>query len=769
MKCLLFQAICIIYLTITNAINFVNRNATSTDATGDYYIASQFTADGTEYFKYDTLTCSTGPNCYIICDMDSSCSSAKLYALENVENIYLNCSAQQSCSSFDIYPSPNLKNIEMICPESSSCSGIIIASSPSDSFKMTCTGPRACSGAQYDLSYTTNIDIYCDWTYTTPSTSSPPCGGSIHMEYATNVNIICGTASCYFLDMYLNYTTSANIIATGKWALEYSEIYAINMPYNNINDGLNVTCLRYGFGGNSVEEGAPCSDTKIYCPINNGKCTLNCPDRSSCLNTYVIVENRMYNGLTLNCDHATDIIWNNKPISTSCSSTKIVCNDTIKSTASANVHSAQYETTITWNETVPAEWFCGTWDIYGPYSCCPFPIEPVIDCGGVSDCIIDCSSTDCMNKIIDGSSATSSLSVNCDKIGGNGCKGSKVKCPLSDSSTCNFNCNEAYACKSIAIEISANELSSINMECGSNYSCSEISIIFSTVYNNNMPLMSVSNINLNCNGYRSCKDNVFYFQPNRIEFINSFVINCIGDESCIYNLIDLWLVNGIDTLNITCGGRYACGDEPDSILKSELIITNQFNTNINKEFNLICSGYYSCYQSKIDILSSEISNILCLDDSSCLTTSTYSYPFIINNIGLNGIVNIECNTNSIITQTNMTGACIKRRFSLNYIESARNIANVYIKCANESDCFISEFELDWSGNVEMDCIGINSCKKMKVTAPNVESLSINCNNNMYSCEQSIIECPGLNDNSCSISCDNGNNLCNNMEIKVVTG
>ncbi len=32
----------------------------------------------------------------------------------------------------------------------------------------------------------------------------------------------------------------------------------------------------------------------------------------------------------------------------------------------------------------------------------------------------------------------------------------------------------------------------------------------------------------------------------------------------------------------------------------------------------------------------------------------------------------------------------------------------------------------------------------------------------------MIECPGLNDNSCSISCDNGNNLCNNMEIKVVT-
>ncbi len=56
------------------------------------------------------------------------------------------------------------------------------------------------------------------------------------------------------------------------------------------------------------------------------------------------------------------------------------------------------------------------------------------------------------------------------------------------------------------------------MECGSNYSCSEISIIFSTVYNNNMALMSVSNINLNCNGYRSCKDNVFYFQPNKIDY-----------------------------------------------------------------------------------------------------------------------------------------------------------------------------------------------------------------------------------------------------------
>eukprot|EP01083_Nonionella_stella_P016420 45836_1 len=743
----------VLYVIPMHGSLFVDRDPTITNTSGDYYIASlhDFGTD-TDYFNYDTLTCSNGPICFIDCDAASACYSGTLNATDNVEHIYLNCPNDNSCSYLDIYSSDTLKTIDMHCPSYFSCSHINIHSSPSDLFTMDCTQDRACAGVDLNLTYTTSINITCSYVTTSTATTYSPCSqAQFHMEYASNVDIFCAKASCYFTDFFLNYTNTANIVANGRYAVKYAEIYGQYMPSDG--GGLTVEC----------QDAYPCPETKVYCPVGEtSSCTIDCPDPSSCYNLYAFINNGMYSGLTLNCNNA---------YADACTSMDIMCNNTIPPGSSAT--QAQYRTVMTYNVERVSEWFCGTWDIYGPYSCCPFTTDPIIDCASNGytdsngDCSIDCASIDCALRVIDGSNANS-LSIDCNKVGGDGCKGSKVQCPSADGSSCDLICDEPNACKSIVIQVSAAAMSSVHMHCASNYSCSETSIVFDTSSNNDMPLTSVAEIDLTCIGYKSCKDNVFYFKPYEIEMIETFRMNCIGEESCTYNEIDLWLEYGINTLNITCDGRYSCGDEPSSTYSyGNLKITNQFETNIHNQFTLECNGYGSCYQSIINVLSPGITTVACNGPSACSSTSTYSYYFMISDISNQSTVDISCDSQLSVAAVNTTGSCMKRRFTLRYAEAARNTQNVNIIC-NTWDCFHSVFELDWAKEVTMDCEASYACKKATVTAPNVKQLSIACDGNDHSCVDAMIECPASNANGCSVSCD-GSNVCDNMQISVNDG
>eukprot|EP01083_Nonionella_stella_P300107 1022773_1 len=108
-------------------------------------------------------------------------------------------------------------------------------------------------------------------------TGSVPYGICFQCRYILCQGIV------LFYGFLLNYTNTANIVANGRYAVKYAEIYGQYMPSDG--GGLTVEC----------QDAYPCPETKVYCPVGEtSSCTIDCPDPSSCYNLYAFINNGMY-------------------------------------------------------------------------------------------------------------------------------------------------------------------------------------------------------------------------------------------------------------------------------------------------------------------------------------------------------------------------------------------------------------------------------------------------------------------------------------------
>ena len=123
------------------------------------------------------------------------------------------------------------------------------------------------------------------------------------------------------------------------------------------------------------------------------------------------------------------------------------------------------KSTLSWN-IGDNEWECDD------ESCCPLTVAnpiitppPFIPYG-----IIDCSSSQCENRYIDGSDLSSNFTVICDTE--SSCKYSKIICPTN--APCIVTCQAANACQDILID--ASQSSHLHVKCSAQSACENADI-----------------------------------------------------------------------------------------------------------------------------------------------------------------------------------------------------------------------------------------------------------------------------------------------------
>eukprot|EP01083_Nonionella_stella_P073454 198612_1 len=191
--------------------------------------------------KSNTISCTEGQDCDVICSGDYSCQSNQIICSGDCG---VTCSASYGCKSAQIITtSQALSNV--ICSGGRSCEYSRITCGDGSDCNVDCTGENACNGATIDGPTNGNLTVSCTRKNSCVSANSfvidaaDMISGSflVHSARSGTVkcpagdvecNVICGKYGCLGTRFTSKNNTKLYITATGLQSLKSSNIYC---PY----------------------------------------------------------------------------------------------------------------------------------------------------------------------------------------------------------------------------------------------------------------------------------------------------------------------------------------------------------------------------------------------------------------------------------------------------------------------------------------------------------------------------------------------------------
>lgn len=144
---------------------------------------------------------------------------------------------------------------------------------------------------------------------------------------------------------------------------------------------------------------------------------------------------------------------------------------------------------------------------YGSISyCCPDYKGPKLTCQGAANCVIDCTSSNCLGTFIDGTDA-SYLTVNCQSYE---CQNALIHCPIGG---CSVICKGASSCSSANIVYNGEltDAGTVSVNCTDYYSCKD------TMIN----AQYVDQIDVDCNIQKGSSNYVCYSTTLNAQYANT--------------------------------------------------------------------------------------------------------------------------------------------------------------------------------------------------------------------------------------------------------
>eukprot|EP01084_Bolivina_argentea_P020788 38621_1 len=758
----------IIMFNITNSTVI---NATNSNATHEYFIASDYT-DQTNYFKNSSIICTT-PICHVICDKEEACRESKIYAnSQNATTLIVKCTDDFACNNAEIYAS-EVMNVNIVCKDerlfsgwNPTCQYLMVNASHSNNVYFRFN--RAYCG-EYSNLYVNNAGSVTIMTTNTQGTTSNNRALSGATLYGYNIrnllNITCDSSVCNGFTVYANNMLSSSIF--------------------------NMECYKLN----------ACENTKIYCPTDT-QCNINCGLSDACQDTEIHIGANNYTGLNLQCG-------------------RYACTDPILHCDTDAQPQYLFDSglsELSYNY-VKDEIRCD----YPTARCCPDEMR-YIQCDGGATCEIDCAVTNCARQIINATLATA-LIIDCagetcssttNICTGSTCDGSTIYCPTGNNTSCIITCGPigGGSCQYLDIQRDGNNImNEFSLTCSQPSSGPIIREYNGYCYKVNVDLKAtlIKSLSIDCVGEQSCRLMELNGLQN-VASITDFSITC-GQEACQDISLDLH-VPLIQDLSIKCTGSYSCNYL--SMLLSSMI-TNQFN--------LICSNY-GCNDMNLTISSTTIPSLLldCSDhgcgghigvlDITTITSVSIDTLFmkcdgcsgmklvadnsIVKDLTMNCVqygcsgINIDTQiSNSALINCSIIDSCNSGMIKL---VAATDIANFNIICRSpdytdqglysNGACYQSRWDIygyESNNNLTFECDGISGtksehdCEEIEIYGYNLNKASINCRDyrgcylgviNMetvntldlnclgeQSCSSTTIHCPYEHKNTCNIECD----------------
>eukprot|EP01084_Bolivina_argentea_P017547 32771_1 len=590
---------------------------------------------------------------------------------------FLITSAQNLITELDHILICTQPHCTVVCDTQYMCNNITIDGTNSDSIEITCSAQYSCSEIIMIGSGGTMVNVYC--------TKNMACSDS-YFDFENSVNVIFHCSydfSCY--EMQINAILSAN---------------------------LTVEC--------TAEKS--CYEMTIYCPSNAGLCSMSCIE-NSCRYNYIHVTN--CTELKLDCiEHPYDMFCDDIQLYCGVSSYTDILNE-------PNNYSGYYEP-YDWqqqssNNVVPVNSI--TYDArlkfiapkdYNHYTCSEdkwILASHSIDCDNQgSVCVIDCTTKDCFNYVINGSAVTTSLTVFCGCDMNNtdtlmGCVSATIICPTKIGSSCTINCLTQGTCEEIII--AASYAYSVHVNCAGTHACQYMMLNAANAYY----------LSLNCTPYHTdpvCGNSVVYcpahsakvcdidcitHYENNNQICTNMVIRVNDSYSCDYLSLSSELGFEYPTnISVQCDGKL------ETILKSEYYCKHQSSkyccpwcesiTCIVDECSVDCAdkGSQRCKETIINGTKSQSLFLNCDETNTCENSIIYCGT---------KICNISCMAESC------HGLAIH----------ANETSNFTISCKDSNSCYEM---IIYAHNCSYFTFNANAVVTVIIYAENTKSLDIYC-------------------------------------------
>eukprot|EP01084_Bolivina_argentea_P070718 128597_1 len=603
--------------------------------------------------------------------------------------------------------------LNLTCVDSDSCLNTIVHGNDGNNISINCISYDSCHHITVNGNTAQNIAILCD-----SGTQSSYSACNDFTVYAINVTdeikLICnGDHSCYFIDIYANYSNNVVVYANGDYAAYDGNIFAQNA--SNMRISCTSRYLKYGCyemdfyissEWTSIEcQGYGCYYLSLY--SETGFSSIKNVSVNGC--NYCDSVNHCINSWYMHCNYQYAAYYDGYYCSR-CSYCQYQNFPTVMSNA--------------WNTKQES---C---DISTPDLSC-----------ASDNCTITCSSnSECVRDTIFGNNATS-MTVIC---GQSSCESATIYCSESSSNQCNIICDSYRSCASLKIYGGRNSI--VNLNCGY-YGCIDAGVFVYETFEVNIQCLSSSS----CDGMNVHGDNVGTININCTDCYN---INIHGDDANVINMnctmCDDMNIYGNNAKNIFV---HAFGSH--SLFESTIYAVNSSNFTFwcesvhgnngcenvdiylppNQKATLRCTGY-GCYNLGLYSIHgmNDIKNIWMNGDNQCLLPELCIQSWHL-------YCGISYSTMAVFTGGSCTDSgcdCddlterIDQVWPFDYVPSATDII-----CADQNHCNIT--------------CGLLNCQNKIIYGNKSLSLTVNCYAS-NACQNTVIYCPNTTNSWSVIHC-----------------
>eukprot|EP01083_Nonionella_stella_P258221 882899_1 len=362
-------------------------------------------------------------------------------------------------------------------------------------------------------------------------------------------------------------------------------------------------------------------------------------------------------------------------------------------------------------------------------------------CPSNEDCIQDCTTTSCVNYIIQATNAAN-LHVTCS----NGhCSGIQISCPYDTTATCSVECTDTDACDKAVITYPQPQ--NVKLKCSGGSACNGLQLLGPETFSDNTVISSAN-------------------------------IQCLGESTCLYAKLDLKYMHNV---NISC--KYTSSTTPSCYhtkiytqYASDVAVHCHYHDcfdlyldglSVTNEITLDCIGESACKgNSAVHVQQANHFTLKCgSSPQSCLSVEIYPNQdnYHTNEISCAGTgcsgVTVHVDDDYILKYLDFTTTTTTID-SVRFVCSSRGTSHLFYDVTTQQfDCDVKRC-CPWSyadivcdgnnsdhGNCTVHCVdeyGSNGCRNKVIDAVNATTLNVICNsiNATYGgCEGSVIFCP----------------------------
>eukprot|EP01083_Nonionella_stella_P047038 125914_1 len=181
-------------------------------------------------------------------------------------------------------------------------------------------------------------------------------------------------------------------------------------------------------------------------------------------------------------------------------------------------------------------------------------------CPSNEDCVQDCTTTSCVNYVIQTANAAS-LHVTCS----NGyCSGIQISCPYDTTATCSVECTDSNACKGAVINYPQPQ--NVELKCSGSSACAQLQLLGPETFSDTTVISSAT---IQCLGTYACSGasfdlNYVYNIDVSCEYISSTSHHVRAPKymRSMHQMLLFIVIDGASVTNqitLDCTGKSACG------------------------------------------------------------------------------------------------------------------------------------------------------------------------------------------------------------------